>query len=62
MWLRAPAVLVAPRAVFVALRDEAEDEVDRRQEALTGLIGLAGIAAVLSKETAGILPVWQRAS
>ncbi|HLY85522.1 MAG TPA: hypothetical protein VKO84_03270, partial [Gaiellaceae bacterium] len=47
-WLRAPAVLVAPRAVFVALRDDSdEDEVDRRQEALTALIGLAGISAVL---------------
>lgn len=47
-WLRAPAVLVAPRAVFVALRDESEDAIEERQEALTALIGLAGIAGVLA--------------
>ena len=68
-WLRAPAVLVAPRAVFVALRDESEDEVDRRQEALTGLIGLAGIGAVLGtpvaraflndpSDSVSLIPVW----
>ena len=67
-WLRAPAVLVAPRAVFAALRDESEDEVDRRQEALTALIALAGIGAVLGTPVARtilneggsslIVPVW----
>jgi hypothetical protein len=68
-WLRAPAVLVAPRAVFVALRDESEDEVDRRQEVLTALIGLAGIAAVLGtpvsraflndpSDSPVLIPVW----
>ena len=69
-WLRAPAVLVAPRAVFVALRDESDtDEVDRRQEALTALIGLAGIGAVLgtpvaraflndASDSVSLIPVW----
>jgi hypothetical protein len=68
-WLRAPAVLVAPRAVFLSLRDESVDEVDRRQEALTALIGLAGISIVLGTPVArtllndtafspAIIPVW----
>ncbi len=67
-WLRAAAVLVAPRAVFVPLRDESEvEEVDKRQEALTALIGLAGISAVLGTPVArgflnsnsvAVLPVW----
>ncbi|HUZ16626.1 MAG TPA: Yip1 family protein [Gaiellaceae bacterium] len=68
-WLRAPAVLVAPRAVFVALRDESEEAVETRQEALIALIGLAGIAAVLGTPVAraflndpsasvSLIPVW----
>ena len=35
-WLRAPAVLVAPRAVFVSLRDESAEAVEARQEPMTG--------------------------
>ena len=46
-WLRAPAVLVAPRAVFVSLRDESEEAVEARQEPLMAIAGLAGIAGVL---------------
>jgi len=46
-WLRAPAVLVAPRAVFVSLRDESEEAVDAQQEPLLAIAGLAGIAGVL---------------
>lgn len=67
-WLRAPAVLFAPRAVFASLRDESEEAVDKRQEALTALIGLAGIAGVLGTPVARtilneggsalIVPVW----
>ena len=69
-WRRAPAVLVAPRAVFASLRDESDtDEVDRRQEALTALIGLAGIGAVLGtpvsraflndpSDSVSLIPVW----
>jgi hypothetical protein len=51
-WLRAPAVLVAPRAVFVALRDESDDAIEARQEPLLAIAGLAGIAAVLGTPVA----------
>jgi hypothetical protein len=55
-WLRGPAVLVAPRAVFVSLRDESEEAVEGRQEPLSALIGLAAIAGVLATPVArGIL-------
>jgi hypothetical protein len=54
-WLRAPAVLVAPRAVFVSLRDESEEAVDARQEQLFALLGLACIAAVLATPVARTL-------
>lgn len=68
-WLRAPAVLVAPRAVFVSLRDESEEAVEARQEPLMAIAGLAGIAAVLATPVArsllndgsisvSIIPVW----
>ena len=68
-WLRAPAVLVAPRAVFVSLRDDSEDAVDARQEPMTAIAGLAGIAAVLGTPVArhllndasfspSLIPVW----
>ena len=46
-WKRAPLVLVAPRPVFVALRDESVEDLDDRQEPLAALIALAGIAVVL---------------
>jgi hypothetical protein len=51
-WLRAPAVLVAPRAVFVSLRDESDEAVEARQEPLTAIAGLAGIAGVLATPVA----------
>jgi hypothetical protein len=68
-WLRAPAVLVAPQAVFVSLRDESEAAVEGRQEPLTALAALAGIAAVLGTPvarhllndasfSASLIPVW----
>lgn len=68
-WLRAPAVLVAPRAVFVSLRDESVEAVEARQEPLTALAGLAGIGAVLGAPVArqllndasfsvSLIPVW----
>jgi len=34
-WLRAPAVLVAPSAVFVSLRDESSEAAEARQEPIT---------------------------
>jgi hypothetical protein len=68
-WLRAPAVLVAPRAVFVSLRDDSEEAAEARQEPITALAGLAGIAAVLGTPVArhllndasvsvSLIPVW----
>jgi hypothetical protein len=68
-WLRAPAVLVAPRAVFVSLRDESDEAVEARQEPLTAVAALAGIAGVLGTPIArqllndasfsvSLIPVW----
>jgi hypothetical protein len=47
-WKRAPLVLVAPRPVFAALRDESLEEIEDRQEPLMLLVSLAGIAVVLT--------------
>jgi hypothetical protein len=68
-WLRAAAVLVAPRAVFVSLRDESDDAVEARQEPLLAVAGLAGFAGVLGSPVArhllndgsfsvSLIPVW----
>ncbi len=68
-WVRAPMVLVAPRAVFVSLRDESAEAVEARTEPITAIIGLAGIAGVLGTTVARtilndpsvslvLVPVW----
>lgn len=68
-WLRAPAVLVAPRAVFVSLRDDSDAAVEARQEPITAIAALAGIAGVLATPVArhllndasfsvSLIPVW----
>jgi hypothetical protein len=54
-WLRIPAVLISPRSVFVALRDESQEDVEARQEPVLLLIFLAGIAAALATPTARTL-------
>lgn len=54
-WLRAAAVLVAPRAVFASLRDESQEAVEARQEPLTAIAGFAGIAGVLATPVARTL-------
>jgi hypothetical protein len=54
-WLRVPAVLLGPRSVFVALRDDSQEGVDARQEPVLALVYLAGVAAVLGTSTAGRL-------
>jgi hypothetical protein len=46
-WLRALAVLVAPRAVFASLRDESDEAAEQRQDPLAALAALAGISVVL---------------
>jgi hypothetical protein len=51
-WLRVPAVLLSPRSVFFALRDDDEDDVAARGEPLLAIIWLAGMAAVLATPTA----------
>src|SRR5206468_5015853 len=52
-WLRVPAVLVDPKPVFAALRNEQRDDVDARQEPLLAIVWLAGIAWVLADPVAG---------
>jgi hypothetical protein len=50
-WKRAPLVLIAPRPVFVALRDDSDEDAEARQEPLFAIISLAGIATVLVSPT-----------
>lgn len=50
-WLRAPAVLVAPRAIFASLRDDSNEAAEGRQEPLITIAVLAGIGVVLSSPT-----------
>ena len=68
-WLRAPAVLAAPTAVFALLRDESREATEARQEPITAIVGLAGIAGVLGTPVArhllndgsmsvALIPVW----
>jgi hypothetical protein len=51
-WLRVPAVLLSPRSVFFALREDDVDDVAARSEPLLAIIWLAGVAAVLATPTA----------
>ena len=51
-WLRVPAVLLSPRPVFFALREDDDDDVAARSEPLLLVIWMAGIAAVLATPTA----------
>ena len=51
-WLRVPAVLLSPRSVFFALREDDLDDVSARAEPLLLVIWLAGIASVLATPTA----------
>jgi hypothetical protein len=46
--LRALLVLQSPRAVFAAIRDESDKAANARQEPITALVWLAGMAAVLA--------------
>lgn len=68
-WLRAPAVLVAPRAVFSSIRDDSDDAVIARQDAIVALAALAGISTMLATPVARqllndyqvttiLIPVW----
>jgi hypothetical protein len=46
-WLRALLVLQSPRPVFAALRDDSREAVEARQEPITALVVLAGMALFL---------------
>lgn len=52
-WLRVPAVLLSPRPVFFALRDDDPDDVSARSEPVLLLVWMAGAASVLATPTAG---------
>jgi hypothetical protein len=54
-WLRSLLVLQAPAPVFAALRDDSDDAASARQEPVTALAFLAGIAAILASGVAGEL-------
>lgn len=45
-------MLLAPRAVFAALREDSDDAVHARQEPVAAVVVLAGIAGVLSTSVA----------
>jgi hypothetical protein len=51
-WLRVAAVILAPRAVFAALRDDSDEAARARQEPISAIAGVAGIAGVLSTPVA----------
>jgi hypothetical protein len=46
-WLRVPAVLIAPRPVFAALRDDSDEAAHARQDPVATIVALAGIAGAL---------------
>ena len=54
-WLRVPGVLLSPRSVFFALREDDPDDVAARSEPVLLLVLLAGMASVLATPTAGAL-------
>ncbi|MBA2741791.1 MAG: YIP1 family protein [Actinobacteria bacterium] len=54
-WLRVPAVLLSPRAVFYALREDDPDDVTARSEPILLIVLMAGAATVLATPTAGRL-------
>jgi hypothetical protein len=51
-WLRVPAVLLSPRPVFFALRDDDPEDVGARSEPLLLIMWLAGTASVLATPAA----------
>jgi len=54
-WLRSLAVLQSPRGTFAALRDDSAEAAEARQEPITAIVILAGIAGVLTTSLAGRL-------
>src|SRR5262245_48031845 len=54
-WLRALAVFQSPRGTFAALRDDSAAAAEARQEPITAIVILAGIAGVLTTSLASRL-------
>jgi hypothetical protein len=54
-WLRLPGVLVGPRPVFFALREDDPEDVGARSEPMLLVLWMAGAAAVLATPTAAAL-------
>ncbi len=54
-WLRALAVIQAPRPVFAALRDSSPREAEAREEPVLAIVLLAGIAGILLAPETGRL-------
>jgi hypothetical protein len=54
-WLRVPAVLQSPRAVFSWFRRDSVTEAEARQEPVLALVLLAGISGILSLDATGTL-------
>ena len=52
-WLRVPAVLLSPRPVFYALREDDPDDVTARSEPILLVVLMAGAATVLATPKAG---------
>ena len=54
-WLRVPAVLLSPRSVFAALRNDKREDIEARAEPILALTLLAGVAVALGTTTARTL-------
>jgi hypothetical protein len=54
-WLRVPAVLLSPRPVFYALREDDPEDVTARSEPILLVVLMAGAATVLATPKAGEL-------
>lgn len=54
-WLRCVLVLVSPRAVFAALRDDRDASAEARQEPMIAILFLAGLSIFFASRTAGHL-------
>ena len=52
-WLRVPAVLLSPRPVFYALREDDPEDVTARSEPILLVVLMAGAATVLATPKAG---------
>ncbi len=54
-WRRVPRLLTSPQAVFIALQDDDEVDVDARSEPILAIVLVAGMAGILLTPTWGTL-------